>query len=68
MKGISDQDYEHVEQVWNNMEKKTLFCYHDNFLKIDALLQADVFKIFRNTCLNHYKLKPAHFFTAPALA
>ena len=24
MKGISDQDYEHAQQVWNTMEKKTL--------------------------------------------
>ena len=23
MKGISDQDYEHAQQVWNTMEKKT---------------------------------------------
>ena len=22
MKGISDQDYEHAQQVWNTMEKK----------------------------------------------
>ena len=24
MKGISDQDYEHAQHVWNTMEKKTL--------------------------------------------
>ena len=43
MKGISDQDYEHVQQVWNIMEKKTLGCYHDAYLKADVLLLADVF-------------------------
>ena len=29
MKGISDQDYEHAQQLWNIMEKKTLNCYYD---------------------------------------
>ena len=33
MKGISDQDYEHAQQVWNTMEKKTLGCYHHTYLK-----------------------------------
>ena len=33
MKGISDQDYEHGQEVWNIMEKKILGCYHDTYLK-----------------------------------
>ena len=53
MKNISDQDYEHAQQVWNVMEKKTLGCYHGAFLKTDVLLLADVFDTFRNTCLEH---------------
>ena len=51
MKGISDQDYEHAQQVWNVMEKKTLGSYQDTYLKTDVLLLADVFEIFRNICL-----------------
>ena len=27
IKGISDQDHEHVQQVWNIIEKKTLSRY-----------------------------------------
>ena len=68
MKGISDHDYEHAQQVWNIMEKKTLGCYHYTYLKIDVLLLADVLETFRNTCIKHYKLDPAHFYTAPGLA
>ena len=68
MKGRSDQDYEHTQQVWNTMEKETLGCYHDSYLKTDVLLLADVLETFRNTCLEHYKLDPAHFYTAPGLA
>ena len=50
IKGISDQDHEHGEKVWNIMEKKTLCCYHNTYLKIDVLLLADVFETFRNSC------------------
>ena len=50
MKDISDQDYEHAQQVWNTMEKKALGCYHDTYLKADVLLLADVFETFQSTC------------------
>ena len=65
MKGSSDQDYEHAQQVWNTVEKKTLGCYHDTYLKADVLLLADVFETFQNTCLKNYKLDPAPFYAAP---
>ena len=68
IKGISDNDYENAQKVWKTMEKKTLGCYHDTNLKTDVLLLADVFETFRNTCLEHYNLDPAHFYTAPGLA
>ena len=64
MKGISDRDYEHAQQVWNIIEKRTLVCYHNTFLKTDVLLLADVFETFRNTCLKNYMLDPAHFYNA----
>ena len=56
MECISDQDYEHAQQLWNTIEKKTLGCYHDTCLKTDVMLLADVLEIFRNTCLKNYKL------------
>ena len=65
MNGISDQDYEHAQHVWNTMEKKSPGCYHDTYLKIDVLLFADVFETFRDTCLKNCKLDSAHFYTAP---
>ena len=68
MKDISDKDYEHAQQVWDSMDEKTLGCYHDVYLKTDVLLLADVFENFRDVCLQHYKLDPAHFYSAPGLA
>ena len=68
MKGISDKDYEHAQNVWISMEKRTLGEYHDVYLKTDVLLLADVFETFRDTGLKHYGLDPAHFYTAPGLA
>ena len=68
IKGISDKDYEHAQKVWSSMKKKTLGEYHDVYLKTDVLLLADVFETFREMCLEHYKLDPAHFYTAPGLA
>ena len=59
MKGISDQDHEHAQQIWNIMG-----CYHDTYLNTNVLLFADIFETFRNTCLKSYKLDPAHFYTA----
>ena len=29
---------------------------------------ADVFELFRKTCLHHYSLDPAHYYTSPGLA
>ena len=47
---------------------KSLEDYHDLHNQTDVLLLADVFENFRNICCKHYKLDPAHYFTAPGLA
>ena len=64
MKDISDNDYEHLQQGWGTMEKKSYGYYHDTYLKWDAFLLADVFETLKNTCLDHYELDPGNFYTA----
>ena len=65
---ISDSDYPHALNVWNTFNCKTIRDYHDLYLKSDVLLLADVFENFRKTCLRHYNLDPAHYYTSPGLA
>ena len=38
------------------------------YLETDVLHLIDVFKEFRNTCFNHYKLDPLCFYTSPRVS
>ena len=66
--GISDEDYEHAQKVWETFEMKTLKDYHNLYNEVDVLVLVDVFENFRNICIKNYKLDPARYYTAPSLA
>ena len=66
--GISDEQYNHAQKVWDTFNIKKMRDYHDLYLKSDILLLADVFEKFRKTCLQYYKLDPCHYFTSPGLS
>ena len=66
--GISDEQYQHAQIIWDTIVVRTMGNYHDLYLKSDILLLADVFENFRKTCLQYYKLDPTHYFTSPGLS
>ena len=65
---ITNVEYDHARKVWKIFNLKNMGEYHDLYLKSDVLLLADVFKSFRKTCLQYYKLDPCHYFTRPGLS
>ena len=65
---VSEGDYQHAQKVWGELRIRNLGEYHDLYLHTDVFLLANVFEAFRDTCLKHYKLDPAHFYTSSGLA
>ena len=60
---ISEIDYTHTQRVFNHFHMTYLGDYHN-----DMLLLANVFENFRDVCLQHYDLDPAHNYTSPGLS
>ena len=53
-KGISVKEYQHVLNFWNKTEIETMKYCHDLELKRDICLFADLFKNFKNSCLENH--------------
>ena len=68
MSSINEDNYQHAQRVWKEFGIRDLGDYHDLYLRTDVILLANMYEAFRDTCLRHYKLDPAHFYTSPGLA
>ena len=68
MSSISEEDYQYAQRVWKEFGIHNLGDYHNLYLRTGVVLLANVYEAFRDTCLKHYKLDPAHFYTSPGLA
>ena len=65
MEDIFNADYTHAKKnVCKDFDKKK---FHDLYVPSDTLLLADVFKNFRNICLEIYKHDLAKLLSAPGL-
>ena len=53
-----------ANNIWNVFKINPLGLY----LTTDALLSADVFENFINTCLDYYGLDPSHYLSSPGLS
>ena len=65
---ISNEQYQHLQNVWKIFNSNTFEDFHDHYLKKDVLLIADIFEIFIFTNLKYYSLDPCHHFSAPGLS
>ncbi|XP_075229548.1 uncharacterized protein LOC142329098 [Lycorma delicatula] len=65
---ISESDYMHAQNVWNQFKIKSLGEYHDFYMKLDVMLLADVFESFRNKMIDKNNLDPCHYISAPHLS
>ena len=68
MSKIGEDDYQNAQRVWEEFGIRNLEDYHVLYLRTDVVLLANVYEAFRDTCLKHYSLHPAHFYTSPGLA
>jgi hypothetical protein len=65
--GITDEEYQHAQEVWNTFNCKTLKDYHNLYLKTDVLILADAFEQFRDFFLHYHNIDPCYCFSAPGL-
>ena len=66
-KSITEDEYEHAQNVWNAFGCKTLIDYHNLYLKADVLILADAFEKFRDFFLTNHQIDPAYCYSAPGL-
>ena len=67
LEDVTDEDYIHAQQVFEEFKLKNLGEYHDLNVQRDTLLLADAFKNFRNKCIEIHELDVANFLSAPGL-
>lgn len=66
--GITDQDYEHAQKVFEMFNMKSFAEYMELYMKLDVLLLADIFEAFCKMSMSAYGLDPCHYTTTPSLA
>ena len=64
---MSDEDYDHAQNVWAVVNFRTLGEYSDYYLRTDVLLLGDAFERFKYLTMVSHKLDPCHFYTTLAL-
>ena len=65
-KRITGKKYEHVLNVWNKFEMKTMKDYHDFHLRY-VLFLAEVFRKTINNSFENHALCPSHYLITPGL-
>ena len=58
MEGITSVGYRHAKRRYKEFKINILGDYHDLYVQSDTLLLRDVFKNFRDKCIEIYELDP----------
>ena len=64
---ISDEQYQHLQNIWDTFNFNTFKDCHNHYLKKDILLLTNAFGKFIFACLKYYDLDPCHYFIALGL-
>ena len=65
---VSETDCTHAQRVFNYFDMTDLGKYYNFYLLTNVLLLGELFENFRDLCLQHYGLDPAHNYTCPGLS
>ena len=64
---ITEEEYQHAQNVLNTFNCQTLLDYHKLYLKADVLILADAFEKFKEFFLKYHEIDPAYCYSAPGL-
>ena len=67
LEDINDKDYLHAQKVFKEYWKD-IGDYHDFYVQTDTFLLTDLFKKFRDKCIEIYGLDSSYFYSAPGLS
>ena len=63
----SQEDYQHVQNMWREFNTENLGDLCDIYVKSDVLLLTDIISEYRRECWENFHLDPLHYDTAPGL-
>ena len=66
--GITDEEYEHAQNVYKAFNCKNLAMYTGLYCLSDTLQLADIWQVFTKETIKTYGLDPGHYITLPSLS
>ena len=66
--GITDEEYEHAQNVFKTLNCKNLSEYTSLYCLSDTLQLADIWQVNTNETIKTYGLDPGHYITLPSLS
>ena len=66
--GITEDEYQHAQDVFNTFKMKNMKQYHDLYLLADTLQLADCFQFYRQQTHETYQLDPVWYLSVNQLA